>query len=140
MYVLLFSIAFSIIAYFIVLDLLYGKEHSQHDRLNKKVIKAPMLGKNCCSMWPISHFVLFAICAYVWPGKWKEMFGLGVVWELVEWLLGYIQTPSNETRRFKNTRTSDGSLEYEQWWSSSYKDVFFNSAGIALGLCVSRLV
>ncbi len=138
MYTLLFCIAFSIMAYFVILKRIYGREFSKHDELNKKVLNAPFLGKNCCSTWPISHFVLYAIVAYVWPDKWKELFALGVAWEFTEGGFGYLQTPRDQSPRFKNTRMSDGSIEYEQWWSSSYKDVLFNSAGIAAGLLLYK--
>ena len=138
LYLTLGTVASLILIYFRVLTILFKKEHSKHDILNKKVITAPMLGKNCCSWWPISHFVLFTICAYIWPHKWKDMFVLGVLWEFVEGIIGYLYTPRNEVVRFKNTRSSDGSLEYEQWWSSSYKDVYFNSAGIILGLSLKK--
>ena len=137
LYSVLIGLGFSIIVYFHVMKKIYKDKISHNDPLNKKVINAPILGKNCCSWWPISHFIAFAIFAYIWPQYWRHLFALGVVWEGVEWLFKYMSTPKGEELKFKRTRTEDGSVEYEQWWSSSSKDILFNGAGILVGLAAA---
>ena len=138
LYVTLISLGASIIVYYNCLKAIYKDKLVENEPLNKKVINAPILGKNCCSWWPISHFVAFTIFAFIWPQYWHHLFALGVAWEGVEWLLKYLMTPKGEELKFKRTRTENGSVEYEQWWSSSSKDILFNGAGILLGLLLRK--
>ena len=138
LYATLIGLAVSIIVYYNVLKSVYKEKMVENEPLNKKVINAPMLGKNCCSWWPLSHFIAFTVFAYIWPQYWHHLFALGVAWEGVEWVLKYLMTPKGEELKFKRTRTSSGQVEYEQWWSSSSKDILFNGAGILLGLLISK--
>ena len=138
LYATLIGLALSIIVYYNVLKTVYKEKMVENEPLNKKVINAPMLGKNCCSWWPLSHFIAFTVFAYIWPQYWHHLFALGVAWEGVEWVLKYLMTPKGEELKFKRTRTSSGQVEYEQWWSSSSKDILFNGAGILLGLLISK--
>lgn len=140
LYIVLFLLGLSITIYFILMQTIFKEKISDYDPLNVKILNAPLLGKNCCSWWPISHFISFSIFGYIWPQYWHHLFILGVVWELIEWLFNYLSTPKGEELKFKNTRMSDGSVEYEQWWSSSSKDILFNSAGILLGVIVNIIV
>lgn len=139
LYFTLISLGVSIIVYYNVLKLVYKDKLVENEPLNRKVINAPMLGKNCCSWWPISHFIAFAIFAYIWPQYWQHLFALGVAWEGVEWVLKYLMTPKGQELKFKRTRTETGNVEYEQWWSSSSKDILFNGAGILVGLYLSKI-
>ena len=132
------SLGIAIIIYFHVMKKVYGDDMVNKDPLNKQVINAAFLGKNCCSWWPVSHFIAFAIFAYIWPQYWKELFVLGVSWEGVEWVFKYLQTAKGKEMKFKRTRTITGNVEYEQWWSSSSKDILFNAAGIMVGLYIRR--
>ena len=138
LYTVIILLGASIIVYFNVMKAIYKDKLSNNDPLNKKVINAPFLGKNCCSWWPLSHFIAFFIFGYIWPQHWKHLFGLGVVWECVEWVLNYLMTPKGEELKFKRTRTENGDIEYEQWWSSSKKDILFNGAGILCGVYLKK--
>ena len=138
LYITLISLAISIILYFIIMKRKFKNKISHNDPLNKKVLNLPIFGKNCCSWWPISHFVAFLIFAYIWPQYWYHLFGLGVLWEVVEWIFKKCSTPKGEVLKFKRTRVGNGQVEYEQWWSSSSKDVIFNSAGILCGLLLAK--
>ena len=138
LYMTLIGLGLSIIIYYNILKKVYKDKMVENEPLNKKVINAPMLGKNCCSWWPLSHFIAFTVFAYIWPQYWHHLFALGVAWEGVEWVLKYIMTPKGEELKFKRTRTSSGQVEYEQWWSSSSKDILFNGTGILLGLLINK--
>ena len=140
LYMTLIGLGLSIIIYYNILKKVYKDKMVENEPLNKKVINAPMLGKNCCSWWPLSHFIAFTVFAYIWPQYWQHLFALGVAWEGVEWVLKYIMTPKGEELKFKRTRTSSGQVEYEQWWSSSSKDILFNGAGILLGLLINKKI
>ena len=117
---------------------IHGDKLVNKDPLNKKVIDAPFIGKNCCSWWPLSHYIAFLIFGYIWPQYAKHLFGLGVAWEMVEYLLKVLMTPKGEELKFKRTRNDDGDVEYEQWWSSSKKDILFNGAGILSGIYIKK--
>ena len=136
MYVLLFSVGASILIYFFILEIILKKDSSDSDVLNKKIVNAPFLGKNCCSTWPISHVVLYAICAYIWPHKWKELFVMGLIWEFIEWVAGILQSNSIRPTTFNSPSEHDDSIEYKQWWSFKYSDILFNLIGIIIGLCL----
>ena len=136
LYLTLFSLGLSIIVYFFVMKKMYKNKVSHNDPLNVKIIDAPFLGKNCCSWLPISHFITFLMWALIWPQYWNHLFALGVGWECVEYLIKAMSTPKGEALKFKRTRTESGGIEYEQWWSSSSKDIVFNAAGLALGLAI----
>ena len=138
LYCTLISLGLSIIIYYNILKKMYGNDLVNNEPLNKKVIDAPYLGKNCCSWWPISHYVAFLIFGYIWPQYAWHLFGLGVGWEVVEYILKVCMTPKGEELKFKRTRSEDGNVEYEQWWSSSNKDILFNSAGILTGIYLKK--
>ena len=139
MYITLVSIAVSIVLYWTILQKLYGNGNiSNKDVLNKQVFKAPILGKNCCSWWPLSHFITFTIWGFIWPHLGWQMFALGVLWECIEYYINVMLTPKDKDLTFKKTRTQDGTLEYEQWWSSSSKDILFNAAGILTGIYLKK--
>ena len=140
LYLTLISLAVIIILYYIILKKIYKDKLVDNEPLNKKIITMPLLGKNCCSWWPVSHYISFFIFSYIWPQYWHHLFMLGVAWECVEWLLKYMMTPLGQELKFKRTRLENGSVEYEQWWSSSNKDIIFNSAGIMSGLLLNKLI
>jgi hypothetical protein len=115
--------------YFLFLRKKFNGKVSSNDALNRKVIDIPGLGKNCCSWWPISHFVFFFLLSYTWPQYWLHMVFLGIVWEVYEVLYG----KAGNQKKFKKTRVGNNKIEYEKWWSSSAKDILFNGMGILLG-------
>ena len=52
LYITLFSLCASIIVYFNVMKAIYIDTLSNNDHLNKRIINAHILSKNCCSWWP----------------------------------------------------------------------------------------
>lgn len=109
--------------------LLSGMNYTRTDVLNKMIVDFELFGRRCCSLWPISHFVLYGIVTYMYPKEWKFIFLIGLVWEIYEWML---------SRFFiKNTNVikSDSNLQYnETWWAAEPLDIFMNTMGIALAL------
>ena len=138
LYITLLCLGASIVVYFNVMKKIYKDKLSYKDPFNKKIINLPILGKNCCSWWPISHFTTFLIFSFIWPQYWKHLFVLGVGWECFEWIMKYFMTPKGEELKFKRTRLENGTVEYEQWWSSSKKDIFFNGVGILCGIQLKK--
>ena len=122
-----------IIIYFFIMKYIFKKKASLYDPLNKKIISIPILGKTCCSYWPLSHIVAFAVFSYIWPQYIHHIFFLGIVWELVEYVLKIILTKKGEELKFKRTRDENNNIEYTNWWGSSSKDLIFNAIGIGIG-------
>lgn len=133
-YYIVSIIVIVIILKYIYIRGLYGADGMvQKDTMNVKVFDAPYL-ENCCSWWPISHFILFGILAFVFPKCWKILLVMGVLWELFEMLMKAIFGQKSQPMR-----TGDNNVEYSDWWAGSWKDIIFNSAGIITGLTIRHL-
>ena len=140
LYLSMSSLGVLIIIYFLVMKYLFKKNASAFDPLNKKIINIHIFGKTCCSSWPISHFVSYAIFTYIWPQYIIHIFVLGIVWECVEYLFKLLTTPKGKELKFKRTRNKNNDIEYTTWWDSSSKDIIFNSMGIAFGYGLKKFI
>ena len=127
------SNAVGIYIYFKYLERTYKNDYVNHDPLNKQIIHMPLISKNCCSLWPISHFVLFAVYSYIWPHYSWVLFLYGVLWEVLEGIMNTLETGQGQEVKHQRTRMKDTKLEYVTWWEASYKDILFNSVGIVVG-------
>ena len=56
-----------IFLYWLFLVTTFGKGYEYRDFMNQKLFNVPFL-ENCCSSWPLSHFLLFFILGFVFPG------------------------------------------------------------------------
>lgn len=109
---------------------------ADHDAMNVKVIDVPYL-ENCCSWWPISHFILFFILGYFFPECWWELIIFGVLWELFEVVMWLFMKRGRQSVR----NTQSGTIEYSaDWWAGSFKDVLMNSIGVLTGVLLRRAV
>ena len=132
------SIAVSIFVYFKYLEKTYKKNYVKHDPLNKQIIDMPIISKNCCSWWPISHFILFAICSFIWPQYSWILFLYGALWEVLEGVINTLEAKTGDKIKHQRTRKGD-KVEYVTWWEASYKDILFNSVGIVVGRIFRQL-
>lgn len=132
---ILASVGVLVFLYFEWLSRTYGPAFYKNDFLNTKVVDVPMLD-NCCSWWPVSHFILFAIAGYMYPDCGWPILGLGVAWEGFEMSVNYF---TSTKRQFMELE--DGSFEYSQnWWAGSSKDILFNTAGFIVGRTLRKCV
>ena len=127
----LFITALVIIIYFSILK--NQGDVVERDFMNKKVINAPIIAKNCCSWWPISHFIAFTIYSLIWPQHSVLLFCLGIFWELVEGVINWLESETSTVVKHQPTRGRDGEVEDVEWWTASSKDVWFNLVGILFG-------
>ena len=67
--------------------------------------------------WQLSHFIVYMITASLYPHYKYTLFGLGIIWEIVEVLLGHIYASSNSV-----------------WWYGTPKDIIANGLGILVGV------
>jgi len=112
------------------------------DIMNKTLFESKWLGKLCgengmyCS-WPISHFILYLFLGIACPRIWPFLFVLGIVWEIIEWIIG----------RFLRKNEAEGKVskiavknQYNQEWvTGKWSDLIFNGAGLALGLGIRKV-
>jgi hypothetical protein len=71
--------------------------------------------------WRISHLLLHMVLAMIYPARMALFFSLGVVWELIEYLIGLYSS--------------------DEWWGGSVwahsQDIIANTLGFLLGMLVS---
>jgi len=130
----------SILIYFKYILNKYKDDFVNHDPLNKKIINLNFISKNCCSWWPISHFISFAILSYLWPPKYSIiLFVYGVLWEIFEGIMNTMETKKGDVVKHQSTRNgSSNNVEYVTWWAASNKDILFNTIGIVLGRVIKK--
>ena len=124
--------ALTIVLYFFYLRKVHPDDMAEFDPLNKKVISLAFISPNCCSWWPVSHFIYFFLAYLIWPDCGWELFSLGVIWEFIEGIINWLETRKGEEVKHQTTRGENG-LEYVTWWSASKKDILFNGAGLLAG-------
>jgi hypothetical protein len=74
--------------------------------------------------WSATHFIVFAIAGYYGHKHIICLMLIGILWEIIEIILGYI-TKSNKT-------------EDSIWWYGSFSDIIVNFLGLMTGKYVIR--
>lgn len=97
------------------------------------------------NLWQLSHFILYAILASIYPNHVYLLFGLSIVWELIELLLGYFTNGTSKLYNFLNNilfKNENNKLTYDlpdnHFWYASHYDIIANGAGILAGLYLIR--
>ncbi len=85
--------------------------------------------ENISDGWAISHILLFALLAYLFPNCLLLLFIIGVVWEGMEEAYGWIvrNTP------FKHVSCHLNMSDRSSWWFGRWHDIISNSIGLAIG-------
>ncbi len=134
--IILILVALVIGIYWLYLKNQYGSKMVYGDFMNEKVIDLPFL-ENCCSWWPISHFILNAILGFFFPQCAVLIIGLGIIWELVEVVMGSLVVGQTWQRQ---ALRSTASVEYSQnWWAGSFKDIIMNITGFFFGYLLNKI-
>lgn len=108
------------------------KEIVKNDIFNRKIFDIPWL-ENCCSFWPVSHFILFFILGLLFPNCDVPLISLGILWEGFEMFWASVQGSERQWVM------ENGNIEYSgNWWAGSAKDILFNIAGFYTGKFVSK--
>jgi hypothetical protein len=131
-------IIFMIILYWFVLLKLHGNEKNavEADFMNHIVFETPNVKflENCCSWWPISHFILFTVIGFLFPECDLMAILAGIGWELAE--VGVYYTIGQERQGVR--KPGSGKIEYSgSWVQGSFKDIFMNIAGFYTGKAIS---
>lgn len=104
------------------------------DTMTRPLLPEPFT--NVSDGWAISHILLFAILAYLYPTCLVPLFIIGVVWEAMEEAYGWI---------VRNTRIQHVSCHLQMsdmssWWFGRWHDIISNSIGLGLGYGAYRFV
>jgi hypothetical protein len=134
-YIALVLLAFSVIVWNGFIYLYKGTDFASHDPLNQTVFEWNTFEK-CCSWWPLLHLFWFTVFSFIFPNCSALLFTGGVVWELIEVLLGILYVNNKK----ENLDTKKSKLQYNIWWSGSVKDILFNTIGIILGRLLRYLL
>lgn len=110
----------------------YNKNMIYFDILNKK-INIPVININI-SGWTLSHLIFYFILGLIFPKCIYIIIIIGIFWEFIENLLGYynknIELQRTITRNYSN-------IEYNNWWSGSFKDIIVNIIGVSFGFFIN---
>lgn len=101
----------------------------KYDFMNIKLFNMSLL-ENCCSMWPLSHFILFFFLGVLFPDCPVPIIAGGVLWEVLEMIMSYVFKRNRQAVR----SMTGGSLEYSKnWMQGSMKDIVFDILGYVIG-------
>lgn len=127
-----------LVAWIFVLKLMQsnGKTDIENDVMNRKLFN---VGDACCSWWPVTHFVLFAVVGYFNPYCDLEAMLVGVVWEGFELFVNRI-TPDISPRSTLRISTAKDVQYKRKWWGGSVLDIYFNALGFYTGKMIRGLV
>jgi hypothetical protein len=91
------------------------------------------------NMWFFSHVGLYAILGYMFPKEWKLLFGIGIVWEGIEWGVRRwgesVSHKSCPSQKLLYCKRANKPVLYESW-----KDIIANLIGIGLGAGTRQFV
>jgi hypothetical protein len=76
--------------------------------------------------WQLSHFIVYMIAASLYPHYKYTLFVFGVIWEIVEVILGKIFITDIDTISKID--------KINQWWYGSPYDIIANGLGILVGV------
>lgn len=118
--------------------IVFKAQQPQYDVLNRKLFHFPLL-ENCCSLWPISHFIVFLIAGFLSPRAWWLFIIMGAMWELFEVIMGKLTYGESFQRQALRSGVGSSEIEYSSnWWAGSWKDIAFNTVGIGMGVLLRR--
>ena len=134
-YIGLLLLGLGVVAWNVFMYFCLGDNWARKDPFNQQIFEWNWM-ENCCSWWPILHFITFTILSYTNPHCGKLLFIAGVLWELLEVAINYI---IKGTLKKQPMRISGGIQYSEIWWAGSFKDILFNTAGIIVGQQLAKV-
>ncbi len=85
----------------------------------------------CCSIWPVSHFILYTVLGFVAPSCTGLLFTTGILWELFEHgASGFLPNPAN--------LNPDGQYS-TRWWGANLWDIPANGLGLLAGVGLKKI-
>ena len=132
-FIILIALGLIIMTYGLIMKALFKGDMILKDFMNYKLFDLKIFGARCCSLWPFSHLVLYAVLAFIFPDCLIVLFVIGVIWELLEMSGDFILSRSASLGKKRETITSE-KVEYNGVWvQGNFKDLIFNAIGLAIG-------
>ena len=137
-YKLMFIVFAMILLYNVFMAMWWpDKQRVDVDVLNRKIFDFDYFMGNCCSMWPITHFIFFFILGLLFPNCDLPIITAGVLWEIAEESIAIFRR-QQQTRHVVVAGTGD--LQYrDSWWAGSLQDILFNILGFYCGKLLVKL-
>jgi membrane protein implicated in regulation of membrane protease activity len=119
----------------ILLIVIYGqilRKIKSKDHLESNVAKC-----TGCDGWGVLHFLFFALMGFVFPTKGVPLMILGIIWELIETVIGQndIRIGGKRFTLIGETVEKDGEISFDdtRWWYGRTTDIAFNAVGFVIG-------
>lgn len=109
--------------YFLLAVILVMLEGLRTRGSRPKPLETP-LGVHNLSGWSITHFTLFTIIGWMFPHNGVTAITLGILWESLEWMLGYLSKMIGGDEKF---------------WYSRFSDIIVNTAGFIFGASLNSV-
>ncbi len=128
-YKLMFVVFVMILAYNVFMAMYWpNTARVDVDIFNRKVLDFDYFLGNCCSMWPISHFIFFFVLGILFPQCAVPVIAGGILWEMFEEGIAIIP------QKTRHVTTTNGKIQYrDSWWAGSMQDILFNILGFYFG-------
>lgn len=97
------------------------------DAMTKPFLPEPF--ENVSDGWAISHILLYAVLAYLFPSRLFVLFLIGVVWELLEEAYGWMIRNTG----YKPAACQNVSDKMTTWWYGRWHDLVSNTIGLFAG-------
>ena len=81
--------------------------------------------------WLLSHFIVFTLAGYFYSNQFYLAVILGILWEIVEYLLG-VNTPRFLKCKMKG-KNQTLAEKNDAWWYGRYEDVVVDILGFMTG-------
>lgn len=85
--------------------------------------------------WMVSHFITFAFIGFYFPDTFIYAMILGVMWELIENMLGKFKPSRFKSFGFciDDKQKLKGNFHGASWWYGQYEDVIADAIGFIFG-------
>jgi len=133
----IFMICFLVATLIVVYGTIRCRMPKFYDPLTYSLLPAPW--DRFFDGWGISHFGFYFMLAYLYPKHWFFITCLGVAWEALEMV--FKEHPFYLSRCSYDTDQPSGASKAGTkpgWWYGRWQDIVMNSAGVALGVYLSR--
>lgn len=138
--VIAYAICFYILALYAVYLAVTGRKDYVDTKLFDTKIFKRMFSEDCCSGWPLSHFLFNFLLGVLFPQCQLFIILMGICWEGFEWGAGALAARFLPKKKdIINTSTCTGDY-CDRWVSGNFKDIVFNIAGLYTGVLIRFII
>ena len=116
--------------------IMYSKYRCNHPEYKDPLTKGNKLC-TVCDGWSISHLLFFMFLGYNFPKKFQFIMIIGIIWELLEYLVSNTNIKIFDFLRGVSTcKISTDTLD-DHWFYSKWSDLVMNLIGFIAGRYIS---